>query len=671
MNRYKRIVEILPLVFLTIATINRTFTHDDGLLCLESEKQALLSFKQDLKDPSTRLSSWDAKDDCCKWAGVVCDNLTGHVREIHLQNHQSSSALGGKINPSLLNLTRLNYLDLSLNDFGGIPIPRFIGNLANLQYLSLSGAGFGGTIPHQLGNLSSLRFLNLRGSSYPGVKLGTESLQWLSSLSSLEKLDLSLVSLEKASHWLQVINMLSSLVELNLSACELHHIPRHQLDLVNFSSLAVLDLSKNDFHSLIPGWISGLTSLVSLHLSSSGFRGAVPRGFGNLTCLKSLDASQNLLNSSLPSWLFSLNGLVSLNLNSNAFRGPIPGGHWNLTSLKSLDVSQNKLDSSLPNSLFSLNSLVYLDLHQNGFDGPLPDFPWNLTSLRDLDLSENRFNSSIPRGLYSCKLLESLNLGHNELHGVIPSEIGNLSSTTILDLSYNRLEGTIPGSMGELCNLGIINLSSNKLGGQISEVLKTLSGCIINSLEIVELWENQLSGHFTEQLGQFRNLQQLHLYGNSISGLIPGAHVGIGSNFNNWFSLLLRPGHSLLLRLALAVQSGNRGKKSDGRSGWSNGSSSSSRGKGVQCYYCKEFGHVKRDCPLRKDKGKKCDDASSCNSLVVADDGDCLTVSEGSGYPRCESFAAKTKLCFQVADGCEGVTLVGREDGSRSFSRDN
>ncbi|GFS39105.1 hypothetical protein Acr_00g0061200 [Actinidia rufa] len=191
------------------------------------------------------------------------------------------------------------------------------------------------------------------------------------------------------------------------------------------------------------------------------------------------------------------------------------------------------------------------------------------------------------------------------------------------------------------------------------------------------------------------------------------------------------------------------------------------------------YGKDTRDCPLRKDKGKKCDDASSCNSLVVADDGHCLTVSEGintsshdewildsgctkhvcskkeffdtfqerdggslflgdgtpckiqgvgnvkikmfdgavrtlgggamnitrggkvlmkgekceglyrligktvyltkvwkrcaqgSGYPRCESFAAKTKLCFQVADGCEGVKLVGREDGSRSFSRDN
>ncbi|KAG5535982.1 hypothetical protein RHGRI_023690 [Rhododendron griersonianum] len=80
---------------------------------------------------------------------------------------------------------------------------------------------------------------------------------------------------------------------------------------------------------------------------------------------------------------------------------------------------------------------------------------------------------------------------------------------------------------------------------------------------------------------------------------------------------------------ALAVQSENRGRTSDGRSGGNNRSGSSSRGKVVQCYSCKEFGHVKRDCPLRKNKGKKFDDASSASSLVVADDGDLLTVSEG------------------------------------------
>ena len=80
---------------------------------------------------------------------------------------------------------------------------------------------------------------------------------------------------------------------------------------------------------------------------------------------------------------------------------------------------------------------------------------------------------------------------------------------------------------------------------------------------------------------------------------------------------------------AFIVQSENRGRKSDGRSRGNNRSGSSFKGKGVQCHYCKEFGHVKCDCPLHKDKGKTCDNATSCSSLVVADDGDLLIVSEG------------------------------------------
>ncbi|CAL5426408.1 unnamed protein product [Camellia sinensis] len=513
------------------ATINLSSCNGD-VVCINSEKQALLSFKQELKDPSNRLSSWDVEDDCCKWAGVVCDKLNGHVLELHLQNPNSttpvvgkvhqSSALGGKIDPSLVNLTRLNYLDLSQNDFGGIHIPRFIGSLANLHYLSLSGAGFGGTIPHHLGNLSSLRFLSLSGGgSYPGVKLSVVNLQWLSGLSRLERLDFSQVNLKKASgDWLQVINMLPSLVELNLSSCELHRIP-HQLHQVNFSSLTLLDLSRNDFFSLIPGWISSLSSLVSLHLRSCGFGGLFGDGFRNFTSLKVLDLSQNHINSSFPSWLFTLNGLLSLNLNSNSFQGPIPNGPWNLTSLRSFDVSQNELNSSLPNALFSLNGLLSLDLHQNGFEGPLPSSLWNMTSLRDLDLSENNFNSTIPVSLYSCSHLESLNLGHNQFQGAISSNVGNLTSVTILDLSYNKLEGRIPVSMGNLCNLRVINLSSNKLAVQVSDMLKSLSGCILESLETLELWENQLFGHFTEQFGRFKNLRELYFRNNLISGPIP------------------------------------------------------------------------------------------------------------------------------------------------------
>ncbi|GFS41077.1 pentatricopeptide repeat (PPR-like) superfamily protein [Actinidia rufa] len=156
-------------------------------------------------------------------------------------------------------------------------------------------------------------------------------------------------------------------------------------------------------------------------------------------------------------------------------------------------------------------------------------------------------------------------------------------------------------------------------------------------------------------------------------------------------SLLLRLGHGLLLRLgeswsliaakswssfedgesaALAVQSGNRGKKSDGRSGWSNGSSSSSRGKGVQCYYCKEFGHVKRDCPLRKDKGKKCDDASSCNSLVVADDGDCLTVSEGINTSSHDEWILDSGCTMHVCSKKEFFDTFQERDGGSLFLGD-
>ena len=153
------------------------------VLCLKKERQALLRFKQDLIIPSNRLSSWDASHaDCCHWPEVVCDNLTGHVKELHLHNpyelhpygsywesiteskNFESSMLRGKINPSLLDLEYLHHLDLSYNDFGGVPIPSYFGSLVSLTYLNLSEAGFEGLIPHQLGNLSNLYYLSIRGT---------------------------------------------------------------------------------------------------------------------------------------------------------------------------------------------------------------------------------------------------------------------------------------------------------------------------------------------------------------------------------------------------------------------------------------------------------------------------------------------------------------------------
>ena len=164
--------------------------------------------------------------------------------------------MGGKINPSLLDLKYLIYLDLAWNNFG-VEIPRFIGSMENLRYLSLSGVGFMGMIHHQLGNLSNLRYLDL-GSNWP--TLHVENFSWLPSLSLLKYLDLSNVLLNKSSDWLQMVNTLSSLQVLKLSECKLYHQP--QLPFVNMSSLVTLDLSGNPLN-LIAGWIYSITSTLT------------------------------------------------------------------------------------------------------------------------------------------------------------------------------------------------------------------------------------------------------------------------------------------------------------------------------------------------------------------------------------------------------------------------
>ncbi|KAF2316418.1 hypothetical protein GH714_041759 [Hevea brasiliensis] len=161
----------------------------------------------------------------------TCSEL--HLRTLSEEEYYAFNASGdydeywerstfrGKISQSLLNLKHLKCLDLSNNNFEGIHIPKFLGSMKSLRYLNFSGAGFGGMIPHQLGNLSNLQYLNLEGDGY--YEIYVENLDWLSSLSSLEFLDLSSVNLSKALDWLDAMNKLPSLVELHLSYCSLSH----------------------------------------------------------------------------------------------------------------------------------------------------------------------------------------------------------------------------------------------------------------------------------------------------------------------------------------------------------------------------------------------------------------------------------------------------------------
>ncbi|XP_021831154.1 leucine-rich repeat receptor protein kinase MSP1-like [Prunus avium] len=410
--------------------------------CIKEERSALLSFKQDLKDPSGRLSSW-VDHDCCQWEGISCNNRTGHVVKLSLRNPYhliwydeewdelayNQSCLGGKINSSLLSLKYLNYLDLSYNDFDGIHIPKFFGELKSLRYLNISSASFSGEIPPSLGNLSKLNYLDLDHS----FRTHSKNLNWISHLSSLKYLNLNRVNLSSVgvTNLLHHVNMLPSLLELHLSRClvESARVPL-SLQKINFTSLSVLDLSYNFFNT-----------------------------------------------SSFPNWLFNLTSLRKLDLSLNFFSCPFPGELASLKSLEYLDLSYLGLKGRISRVIGHLSKLKFLSLRWNYFSGEkieeffwsLSNYPNNTIALESLDLSDCGLEGQLPASLGMLKSLKHLDLSGLLLWGSIPESIGNLSSLQTLELSGSYRNGSIPKSLGKLSELVTLDLSWNYCEGFLTE----------------------------------------------------------------------------------------------------------------------------------------------------------------------------------------------------------
>ncbi|ESR37397.1 hypothetical protein CICLE_v10029857mg [Citrus x clementina] len=489
----------VALVFLDlffIATmINISFCNGNPCVgCVDSEREALLKLKQDLKDPSSRLASWNIRDeDCCAWDGVVCNNFTGHVLQLNLGNPNPNNGTGpklaGKINPSLVDLKHLIHLDLSGNDFHGIQIPKYLGSLKNLRYLNLSRAKFAGVIPYQLGNLSNLQYLDLSENYESQV----ESFSWLSGLSLLEHLDLSEADLSKATDWLLVTNSLSSLKVLKLSYCELHHFPPSSS--ANFSSLKTLDLSKNQLNNSLfqfSSWVFGLHNLVFFDLSGNQFQGKIPIGLGNLTFLRHLDLSYNEFNSAIPENLTSIKTL-DLSLNYD-LAGKIPTSFVRLCKLTSIDLSFVKLSQDLSEVLDIFSAC-------------------GAHALESLVLRSCQFSGHLTNQLGQFKSLNRLRLRNNSLSGPLPSALGELTYLTYLDLSKNRLNGSIPLSVGQILNLEYLDLSNNLLNGSIPLSLGKFS-----HLEYLDLSNNRMSGTLSEN--HFVNLTKLTSFSTSGNPLI-------------------------------------------------------------------------------------------------------------------------------------------------------
>ncbi|KAG4941639.1 hypothetical protein JHK87_045510 [Glycine soja] len=482
--RFKFMEGIIILMMLQVVV-----SAQDHIMCIQTERQALLQFKAALEDPYGMLSSWTTSD-CCQWKGIRCTNLTAHVLMLDLHGEinyaqafksitgiASKRYISGSIHKSLMELQQLNYLNLSSNSFRDRGIPEFLGSPSNLRYLDLSFSDFEGKIPTQFGSLSHLKYLNLAENSLEGS------------------------------------------------------IPRQ---LGNLSQLQHLDLRGNYFEGNIPSQIGNLSQLQHLDLSLNSLEGSIPSQIGNLSQLRHLDLRYNSFEGSMPSQLGNLLNLQKLYLGGGALKID-DGDHWlsNLISLTHLSfhsISNLNTYHSFFQMIAKLPKLRELSL----FDCSLSDhFILSLrpskfnfsSSLSILDLSLNSFTSSMILQWLSnvTSNLVELDLSHNLLEGSTSSNHFGMvfNSLEHLDLSFNRFKGEVFKSFMNVCTLHSLYMKYNNLTEDLQSILHNLSsGCVRHSLQELDLTYNQIIGSLPD-LSVFSSLKMLVLDRNQLSGKIP------------------------------------------------------------------------------------------------------------------------------------------------------
>ncbi|XP_027357266.1 receptor-like protein EIX1 [Abrus precatorius] len=545
------VLNLVCLALLTFPIVICKASRD--VVCIPSESETLVKLKDHLIDPSNRLSSWNAtaNTNCCEWLGVVCSNITAHVVELHLSISPPSdeyddvgydafvkSRFGGEINPCLVDLKHLNYLDLSGNDFGGMQIPTFIGAMTSLTYLNLSHAGFNGKIPPQFGNLTSLLYLDLGSNAISGeipyqignltnlvhLRLASnfsgllfaENLRWLSGLSNLQYVDLEGANLSKSFDWLQTLSALPSLTDLHLAECILHPYDHDQPSLLNFSSLLTLDLSLTQYSSVVPKWIFGMRRLVSLQLSDNYFNGPIPDGLQNLTLLENLALHTNSFSSSLPDWIYSFRHLKFLDLAFNNLCGNISDALGNLTSLVELDFSENQIEGIIPTSLGNLCDIrELLDFSVNSIHGALPRSFGKLSSLRVLDLSNNQFNGNPFESLGSLSKLSFLFIGHNRFQGAVKEDdLANLTNLQKFHARGNNFSLKVAPNWRPTFQVVELILSSWNLGPKFPSWIQSQK-----YLEYLEISNAGISDSIPTWFWEpFSQAHYLNLSGNNIHG---------------------------------------------------------------------------------------------------------------------------------------------------------
>ncbi|KAL8459334.1 hypothetical protein ACS0TY_036721 [Phlomoides rotata] len=370
----------------------------------------------------------------------IHDNLLeGIVTETHFANLTKLEELYAYGNHLTLNVSsnwnppfQLKYLQIASWNLGeDSPIPSWIEEQKNIEYLDLSNTGISGSIPSWVWTIPILTLSNnhLHGK-------------------------------------IQIADTMS----LNLGGNQLSgELPDCWTKL---PYLRYLNLSNNNMSGSIPNSFGFLGDLTYLNLYGNRLSGEIPSLMQNCTelVLMNLDLVQ----------------LTYLILRSNKLSGKISPEICLLNSLQVLDLSDNKLSGIIPSCLSNLSGMAtprYLIFYSIVDE---LEYGRTLSLVTNTNLSKNNLSGNIPKELIRLVELRSLNLSQNRLTGLIPEKIGDMKQLESLDFSMNSLSGQIPTSVALLSFLSYLNISYNNLTGEIPKSTQLLgldaSGFIGNSL---------------------------------------------------------------------------------------------------------------------------------------------------------------------------------------------
>ncbi|GLT56888.1 hypothetical protein SLA2020_299020 [Shorea laevis] len=293
--------------------------------------------------------------------GQLSDYISS-LTELQILDLSQNQGLTGPLPASIGNLTKLTKLFLNHCGFTG-PIPDTIGSLQQLASLSLNSNKFSGQIPPSIGHLLMLNWLDLSDNQLEGsipVSDGTTP-----GLDMLVKTLHFHLGQNKFSGEIpeQIFSSNMALIHLLLDGNKLTGPIPSTLGLVQ--ALLVVRLDNNSLSGNVPSNLNNLTNLTDLYLSNNKLNGTLPPLTG-MSSLKTLDLSNNSFNTSvIPTWVSSVSSLTTLRMENTQLQGQVPMDLFSLPNLQTIVLKGNQLNGTLYIGTKFSNQLRLVDLQNN------------------------------------------------------------------------------------------------------------------------------------------------------------------------------------------------------------------------------------------------------------------------------------------------------------------